>query len=101
KDSNGDIVATGVEFASSATSSRNIVNVTKEVILTGGSLGSPNILMHSGVGPSDVLGDVGVSIILELPGVGQHLQDHLAAPVNFEAEVQTAGDVEASGSALS
>ncbi|KAG6876435.1 hypothetical protein C0993_003165 [Termitomyces sp. T159_Od127] len=101
KDSNGNIIATGVEFASSVSSPKTVVNASKEVILTGGALGSPNILLHSGIGPKDVLDSAGVAVISELPGVGQHLQDHLAAPVNFEAKVQTAGDVQASGSDLS
>ncbi|KAH0583196.1 hypothetical protein H2248_011080 [Termitomyces sp. 'cryptogamus'] len=101
KDSNGDVIATGVEFAASETSPRISVNVTKEVILTGGTLGSPNILLHSGIGPKDVLDAAGVAVVSELPGVGQHLQDHLAAPVNFEAKIETAGDVEASGSDFS
>ncbi|KAG6872848.1 hypothetical protein C0995_006012 [Termitomyces sp. Mi166 len=101
KDSNGDIPATGVEFASSETGPRTVVNISKEVILTGGALGSPNILLHSGIGPKDVLDTAGVTVVSELPGVGQHLQDHLSAPVNFEAKVQTAGDVETSGSDFS
>lgn len=76
-DSNGDIIATGVEFASSESSPKTVVNASKEVILTGGTLGSPNILLHSGIGPKDVLDGAGVAVLSELPGVGQHLQDHL------------------------
>lgn len=70
-------VADRVEFARSADSPRRTVSVRREVILAGGSLGSPKILLHSGFGPRDVLEKAGVTIIEELPGVGQHLQDHL------------------------
>lgn len=70
-------VATGVEFASTASGPKKIVNVKKEVILAGGALGSPHILMHSGVGPKDVLDAAGVPLVAELPGLGQHLQDHM------------------------
>ena len=53
------------------------MNVGKEVILTGGAVGSPQMLMLSGVGPQNVLKAAGVDVNLALPGVGQHLQDHL------------------------
>ncbi|MEL7466918.1 MAG: GMC family oxidoreductase N-terminal domain-containing protein [Pseudomonadota bacterium] len=46
------------------------------VILSSGSLQSPQILQLSGIGPADVLGRVGVDIVHDLPGVGRNLQDH-------------------------
>lgn len=73
----GDLTATAVEFASSAGAAKKTVKVNKEVILAGGVVGSPHVLMHSGVGPKDVLEAAGVPVKVELPGVGQHLQDHL------------------------
>ena len=73
------IVATGVEYASDAAAARQTVTVKKEVILAGGTVGSPHVLMHSGVGPSDVLTAAGVEVVHELPGVGQHLQDHFVS----------------------
>ena len=51
-------------------------------MLAGGSLGSPKILLHSGVGPKDVLDAACVPLKLELPGVGQHLQDHMVSGVH-------------------
>lgn len=75
--SSGNITANSVEWATSSSAARNTVNVTKEVIIAGGAIGSPTILMHSGVGPSDVLGAAGVDVVYDLPGVGQHLQDHI------------------------
>lgn len=47
-----------------------------EIILSGGSIGSPHLLMLSGIGPSDNLNEVGVPVINDLPGVGQNLRDH-------------------------
>jgi choline dehydrogenase len=47
-----------------------------EVILSGGAINSPQLLMLSGVGPADVLRDVGVEVLRELPGVGENLRDH-------------------------
>jgi choline dehydrogenase len=48
-----------------------------EVILCGGAINSPQLLQLSGVGPADVLNAAGVEVVHDLPGVGEHLQDHL------------------------
>ncbi len=53
------------------------VSARREVILSAGSIGSPAILQRSGIGPSQVLGDAGVPVQHDLPGVGENLQDHL------------------------
>ena len=47
-----------------------------EIILSAGAIGSPHILMLSGVGPADQLRSVGIPVIHDLPGVGQNLRDH-------------------------
>ena len=52
-------------------------NASKEVILSAGSVGSPQLLQLSGIGPVDVLKSAGVELQHELPGVGENLQDHL------------------------
>jgi len=83
KDSSGNLYVTSVEYASDAAAVRKTVKINKEVILAGGALGSPKILMHSGIGPKDVLDAAGVPMKLELPGVGQNLQDH---PVSIGRE---------------
>jgi choline dehydrogenase-like flavoprotein len=49
----------------------------REVILCGGAINSPQLLMLSGIGPADHLRDVGIRVTHELPGVGANLQDHL------------------------
>ncbi len=48
-----------------------------EVILAAGAIGSPQILMLSGVGPAEHLGEQGIAVNHALPGVGKNLQDHL------------------------
>ena len=52
------------------------VKANKEVILSGGAINSPHLLMLSGVGPSKHLKDHGINVHVDLPGVGQNLQDH-------------------------
>jgi len=53
------------------------INANKEVILSAGSVGSPQLLQLSGIGPADVLKRAGVELQHELLGVGENLQDHL------------------------
>ena len=72
-----NLTATGVEYAFAKDGPRSSVQVRKEVILSGGAIGSPHVLLHSGVGPSDVLGSAGIDVKLDFPSVGQHLQDHV------------------------
>ena len=53
------------------------VHAAREVILCAGSIGSPQILQLSGIGPADLLRQQGIDVILDAPGVGANLQDHL------------------------
>ncbi|KAK3098155.1 hypothetical protein FSP39_016702 [Pinctada imbricata] len=61
---------------------RLVVKCNKEVILSAGSIGSPHILMLSGVGPQEHLTEHGIQVHADLP-VGQNLQDHLFTPITF------------------
>ena len=56
-----------------------------EVILAGGSINTPQTLMLSGVGPADHLAEQGVQVVADVPGVGEHLQDHLEVYVQHSA----------------
>ncbi|MFZ1429543.1 MAG: choline dehydrogenase [Geminicoccaceae bacterium] len=67
--------AIGVEYAEGAIIKQ--VLASREVILAGGAINSPQLLMLSGIGPADELARVGVPAVHDLPGVGQNLQDHL------------------------
>ncbi len=55
------------------------VRARREVVLSSGAFGSPQILMVSGVGPGDHLSELGIAPVLDVPGVGQNLQDHISA----------------------
>lgn len=67
--------AVGVEYLSGKKTEKVYCN--KEVIVSAGSFGSPQILMLSGIGDEGELKKVGVHIVKNLPGVGKNLQDHL------------------------
>jgi choline dehydrogenase len=62
------------------------VKAKKEVILSGGAFGSPQLLMLSGVGPALHLQDMGISLVHELPGVGQNLQDHVTTVLIYKTQ---------------
>jgi choline dehydrogenase len=67
--------ATGVEYGGERVAAR------REVVLAAGAIGSPHLLMLSGVGDPGHLRDVGVEPVVERPEVGRHLQDHLSVAV--------------------
>jgi choline dehydrogenase len=56
-----------------------------EVILAGGSINSPQLLLLSGIGPADELEALGIPVVADRPGVGRHLQDHLEAYVQYQS----------------
>ncbi|TFV47809.1 choline dehydrogenase [Blastococcus sp. TF02A-35] len=71
--------ATGVEYRCGG--KLHTVRATREVVLSGGAVNSPQLLMLSGIGPADHLREVGVDVVHDLPGVGGGLQDHPLVPV--------------------
>ena len=78
-------VAKGVYFKNKK---NQIINLSakKEVILSAGAVGSPHILMLSGIGPADHLKDNGIEVIHDLKGVGKNLQDHLETYIQQECK---------------
>jgi len=71
---------TGVEYQCRG---RRHVAAAAEVVLCGGAINTPQLLQLSGIGPAAVLHDAGVSPIVDLPGVGENLQDHLEVYVQY------------------
>jgi choline dehydrogenase len=58
-----------------------MAHANKEVILSGGSINSPQILLLSGIGPADQLRALNIPVVADIPGVGHNLQDHLGIDV--------------------
>ncbi|KAJ7248394.1 hypothetical protein C8J57DRAFT_1189614 [Mycena rebaudengoi] len=81
----GAAVAGGVSFAASASGTVYRVNAAKEVILAGGTIGSPQVLQLSGVGPASLVTGLGIESVIDLPGVGANLQDHLSTSLFLQA----------------
>jgi choline dehydrogenase-like flavoprotein len=69
--------AVGVELASGASRTPSTLRANREVIVCSGAIGSPKLLLQSGIGPAEHLRGVGVDVVHDLPGVGANLQDHL------------------------
>ncbi|MDM0121227.1 GMC family oxidoreductase [Variovorax arabinosiphilus] len=61
-------------------------HATDEVLLCGGSIGSPQMLQLSGIGPADLLRERGIDVVADLPGVGANLQDHLQIRAVFKID---------------
>lgn len=98
-DKSGSLAATGVEvgtpgipnrgsyspvslqFASANNATRQTVSAKREVILAAGSLHSPQLLQVSGIGDPKIHTKIGVATVVDLPAVGQNLQDHVLLTV--------------------
>ncbi|MFJ2543262.1 GMC family oxidoreductase [Microbacterium sp. NPDC087589] len=75
--------AIGVRLGSGADSEDVFAD---EVVLSAGAIGSPVILLRSGIGPADELTALGIPVVVDAPGVGKNLHDHLLSPVIFTTE---------------
>ncbi|WP_338882996.1 choline dehydrogenase [Xenorhabdus sp. TH1] len=76
--------AVGVNFYQGHSSTLTQAKARKEVLLCAGAIASPQILQRSGIGPEEVLNELGISAVHVLPGVGQNLQDHLEMYLQYE-----------------
>ncbi len=74
----------GVEFLLAGERCRATANI--ETVLAAGSIGSPAILQRSGIGPADLLKTQGIPVVLDVPGVGANLQDHLQLRMIFRVQ---------------
>jgi choline dehydrogenase-like flavoprotein len=69
--------AVGVEYVEDDGRSPRVARADAEVIVTSGAIGSPKLLLLSGIGPADELQALGIAALHDLPGVGRNLQDHI------------------------
>ncbi|MEP7021334.1 MAG: GMC family oxidoreductase N-terminal domain-containing protein, partial [Pseudonocardiales bacterium] len=76
--------ATGVEYVTEGETTE-VISASREVILSAGAVGSPQVLMLSGVGPHEHLESLGIVCQVDAPEVGQHLKDHLQLGLMFAA----------------
>jgi choline dehydrogenase len=84
--------AAGVQFRRAGET--QLARAAREVILCGGAVNSPQLLMLSGIGPQEHLGEFGIPVVRHVPGVGQNLQDHYSAPVKLKCALPvTVNDV--------
>jgi len=65
------------------------ISARREIIICAGSIGSPQILMLSGIGPGEDLKNLGIDVVSDLVGVGKNLQDHLQARPVFKTDLST------------
>jgi choline dehydrogenase-like flavoprotein len=80
----GRLEARGVEYRTAA-GERRVVNAAREVILCAGAVGSPSLLLRSGIGPRPELEAIGTPCAVDSPHVGKHLKDHIQVPLFFSA----------------
>jgi choline dehydrogenase len=84
--------ATGVAFRQGG--ELRTVRARREIVLSGGAVNSPQLLLLSGVGPQAQLAEFGIPVVHHLSGVGQNLQDHYSAPIKLKCRLPiTVNDV--------
>ena len=83
--------AVGVVYKN-VTGREHVVRARREVILSAGALGSPHILMLSGIGPAEQLREHGIEVVVDSASVGTNLQDHLQARLVFKCNEPTLND---------
>ncbi|MEM9909727.1 MAG: choline dehydrogenase [Pseudomonadota bacterium] len=68
------------------------IKASREIVLAGGAINSPQLLMLSGIGDPTHLGDYGIDVVSALPGVGKNMQDHLQARLVYKCNEPTLND---------
>lgn len=74
-----------------AETSRGEIRAARAVVLAGGSIQTPQLMMVSGLGPAAHLREHGIAVVRDLPHLGRHLRDHVAAPVVWETHAPVTG----------
>ena len=80
--------ATGIDMVVDG-QGEGAAKATKAVILAAGSIGSPQLLQLSGIGPAGVLRELGIPVVLDAPGVGANLHDHLQIRMMWKVDGPT------------
>lgn len=88
----------GVEYVQNGQTHQ--ARVEREVIVSAGTFLSPKLLMLSGIGPADHLKSHGISVVADLPGVGQNLQDHVQLPMVYRSKVELPAPILLTGNVL-
>jgi len=83
--------ATGVTYTDRS-GKKQTVHAAKEVILSGGAINSPQLLMLSGIGDATELAEHGIEVKADLPAVGKNMQDHLQARLVYKCNEPTLND---------
>lgn len=83
--------ATGVTYTDRS-GNLQTVSARKEIVLSGGAINSPQILMLSGIGEAAQLAENGIEVVQDLPGVGKNMQDHLQARLVYKCNEPTLND---------
>ncbi|KAL4911113.1 hypothetical protein BDW74DRAFT_172564 [Aspergillus multicolor] len=82
-------VATGVVVSDLRGNRTFSLKARREVIVSAGAFQSPQLLMASGVGPADILAEHGIPMIVNRPGVGQNMHDHVLFGISYKVNVDT------------
>jgi choline dehydrogenase len=69
------------------------IRANKEVILAGGSINSPQLLLLSGIGPKKHLNSVGIPVVHDLPGVGENLHNHASFGIDFVMNMKSENEL--------
>ncbi|MEA2312279.1 MAG: choline oxidase, partial [Solirubrobacteraceae bacterium] len=77
--------ATGVEYLNPDIFTATTVGARREVVVSCGSIDTPKLLMLSGIGPAEHLREFGLDVVVDSPGVGSNLDDHVEGIVMWEA----------------
>lgn len=79
------LTATGVRYQRPDLTGYDTVSARREVIVTAGAIDTPKLLMLSGIGPAAQLQEMGITVRVDSPGVGENLDDHVEGLVFWEA----------------
>lgn len=87
--------AAGIEYVRDGKPER--ARATKEILLCGGVIDTPKLLMLSGIGPADHLKSHNIPVVADVPGVGRNFQDHLKLSIRWNGKTELPGSTVTAG----